>query len=101
VASLRLQIKIKIPDDLHRGLKSTIEESGFPLDDFVAHAIEEKLRQHPSRKGKPWMKSFGGLKPVHGGERENSADHRRRVRADRLTASVCVHSTKVLLRKSG
>lgn len=35
------------------------------LEQFVSRAVEEKLQNCPPLKGKPWMKSFGGLKHMH------------------------------------
>ncbi len=35
------------------------------LGQFVSEAAEKKLQDCPPLKGKPWMKSFGGLKHLH------------------------------------
>jgi hypothetical protein len=60
-----VRITIEMPDQVHRDAKSRAAELGMPLRQFVSEAVAEKLRQNPSTKGKPWMKSFGGLRHLH------------------------------------
>jgi hypothetical protein len=40
-------------------------ERGIPLGQFVAEAVEQKLREPDSSDGKPWMKHIGKLKDLH------------------------------------
>jgi hypothetical protein len=56
---------IEMPDQVHRDAKARAAELGMPLRQFVAEALAEKLNRNPTLKGKPWMKSFGGLRHLH------------------------------------
>jgi len=65
VGSLDVRITIEMPDQVHRDAKARAAELGMPLHQFVTEAVKERLQRHPSLKGKPWMKSFGGLRHLH------------------------------------
>jgi hypothetical protein len=57
---------LEIPDALFRRAKSTAAELGIPLRQFISDALSEKLRVPSSSEEKPWMKTFGALRHLHG-----------------------------------
>lgn len=60
-----MRVTIEISDFLHKSAKLRAKERGMTLAQFVSEAVEQKLQNCPPLKGKPWMKSFGGLKHMH------------------------------------
>jgi hypothetical protein len=72
-----MKTTIEIPDPLFRKAKSKAAERGQTLKEFMAEALEEKLR----RKGRPppsepeWMRGFGKLR----GLRKETARVQRRI----------------------
>jgi hypothetical protein len=54
---------LEIPDFLLRRAKSVAAERGIPLRQFIAEAVQEKLRIAPREK--PWAKHLGKLKHLH------------------------------------
>ena len=56
---------IEISDFLHSSAKLRAKDRGVTLGQFVSEALEQKLQPCLPVKGKPWMKSIGGLKHMH------------------------------------
>jgi len=62
-----MRMTVEIPDRIFRRAKSSAAEQGILVRQFVAEAIEEKLRPTPGNEQKPWMKHMGKLKDLHKG----------------------------------
>jgi hypothetical protein len=60
-----VRVTIEISDVLHRSAKLRAKDRGVTLGQFLSEALDHKLQTCPPLKGKPWMKSFGGLKHMH------------------------------------
>ena len=58
-----MKVTIEFPDFLLQRVKSIAAERGISLRQFVAEAVQEKLKI-PSQE-KPWMKHLGKLKHLH------------------------------------
>jgi hypothetical protein len=54
---------LEIPDAIFRQAKSVAAERGIPLREFVTEAVKDKLASRAEGRGKPWMRTFGKLKP--------------------------------------
>jgi len=57
-----MKTTLEIPDAIFRRAKSKAAEQGVPLRQFVAEAVEEKLKNAALQQEKPWLKHFGKLK---------------------------------------
>jgi hypothetical protein len=57
---LAVKTTVDLPETLLREAKAAAAREGRTLRDFVAEAMNEKLRAHPGGE-KPWMKHFGAL----------------------------------------
>jgi hypothetical protein len=55
-----MKMTVDLPEMLLREAKAAAAREGRTLRDFVAEAINEKLRAYPGSE-KPWMKHFGAL----------------------------------------
>lgn len=53
---------MEIPDRIFKRAKASAAGRGIPLRQFVAEAMEDKLRIEAE---KPWMKTIGGLRHLH------------------------------------
>jgi metal-responsive CopG/Arc/MetJ family transcriptional regulator len=67
-----MKTTLEIPDFLFRRAKSVAAERGIPLRQFIAEAVQDKLKV--SSKEKPWMKHVGKLKYLR---KENRAVEKR------------------------
>jgi hypothetical protein len=59
-----MKTTLEMPDSVFRKAKAKAAERGIPFRQFVTEAVEEKLHDKSSA-GKPWMKTFGGLRHLH------------------------------------
>ena len=48
--------------------KSAAAQRGIPLRELVSEALAEKLTARRAEE-RPWMRSFGGLRKLHSGDR--------------------------------
>jgi hypothetical protein len=63
-----MKTTLEIPDFLFRRAKSVAAERGIPLRQFIAEAVQDKLKV--SFQEKPWMKHIGKLKHLRKENRE-------------------------------
>jgi hypothetical protein len=60
-----MKTTLEIPDGLFRRAKSAAARRGIPFRELVSEALDEKLTV-PDGGARPWMKSFGRLRALHG-----------------------------------
>ena len=57
-----MKTTLEIPDPIFRRAKSKAAQRGIPLRQFVTEAVEDKLKDSPTTRKKPWLKGLGKLK---------------------------------------
>jgi hypothetical protein len=61
-----MKIMLELTDSIFRLAKCRAAEQGVPLRQFVAEAVEDKLKTKPAVGAKPWMKHIGKLRNLRG-----------------------------------
>jgi hypothetical protein len=56
---------VELPEPIFRLAEEKAAERGIPLPQFVAEAVEQKLREKSVAADKPWMEVFGELRHLH------------------------------------
>jgi len=58
-----MRTTLEIPDPVLRRARSKAAKRGITLSQFVAEAVNARLKRDEVALRKPWMKMVGGLRP--------------------------------------